>query len=130
VRTTLTQVELSEIARNYALLGVAVVGVIIAVWRAVAADRHSRAQKAQAAQARREHVSELFWDAVERLDNDKLHMRLGAIFALREIVEDYPDLARPTVDLLSAYLADMTYDSEPPRDVQEIIAVIVPRSSK
>lgn len=128
--TALTPVELSEIARNYALLGVAVVGVIIAVWRAIAADRQSRAQKAQAAQTRREHVSELFWDAVERLDHDKLQMRLGAIFALREIVEDYPDLSRPTVDLLSAYLAEMTYDGEPPRDVQEIIAVIVPKFAK
>jgi hypothetical protein len=60
------------------------------------------------------------------LDNDKLHVRLGAIYTLREIVEAYPDLSRPTVDLLTSYLAQVDYqDSEPPADVRAIMAMIL-----
>lgn len=122
-----TPVDLSEIIRNYALVAAAVIGVGIAIWRAIAADRHSRAQRDQVAQARREHVAEMFGQAVGKLDDAKLHVRLGAIYTLREIVEAYPDLSRPTVDLLTSYLASVDYqDEEPPADVRAIMVMILP----
>jgi hypothetical protein len=65
---------------------------------------------------------------VAKLDDEKLHVRLGAIYTLREIVEAYPDLSRPTVDLLQNYLRTVTYESEePPADVRAIMAMILPR---
>jgi hypothetical protein len=122
-------VALSEIIRNYALVAAAFGGLAIAVWRAVAADRQSRAQRDQVRQARREHVAEIFGAAVAKLDNEKLHVRLGAIYTLREIVEAYPDLSRPTVDLLTSYLANVNYhDEDPPADVRAIMAMILPRA--
>ncbi len=74
-------------------------------------------------------MATLFSQAVPALEDDKLHVRLGAIFTLREIVEAFPDLSRPTVDLLSAYLASVEYDDEIPRDVEEIIAIIIPKAN-
>lgn len=72
-------------------------------------------------------MAEAFGAAVANLDNDKLHVRLGAIYTLREIVDAYPDLSRPTVDLLTSYLAEVDYqDAEPPADVRAIMAMILP----
>eukprot|EP01037_Dinobryon_pediforme_P006346 gene6346-6413_t len=42
--------------------------------------------------------------SVEQLVSDKLEVRLGAIFVLRQIANDFEDLAVPTVQLLTAYL--------------------------
>ena len=125
----MTPVEISEIVRNYALVAAAFGGGAIAVWRAIAADRQSRAQRDQVRQARREHVAEIFGEAVAKLDDEKLLVRLGAIYTLREIVDGYPDLKRPTVDLLSAYLAQVNYnDEEPTADVSAIMQIILPRA--
>jgi hypothetical protein len=123
----MSPLELSEIVRNYGIVLGGAIGIAVAVWRAIAADRQSRAQRDQVAQSRREHVAEMFGQAVAKLDDEKLHVRLGAIYALREIVEAYPDLSRPTIDLLSGYLADVNYeDEEPPADVRAIMAMILP----
>ena len=120
-------VVVSELVRNWALVFAAVGGLCIAIWRAFAADQQARAQRESVHQSRREHVATLFGQAVRQLDDDKLHVRLGAIFSLREIVEAFPELSRPTVDLLTAYLASVEYvGDEPPRDVAEIIAIVVP----
>lgn len=100
---------------------------LASVWRAIAADRQSRAQRDQVSQSRREHVAEIFGTAVANLDDEKLHMRLGAIYTLREVVDAYPDLSRPTIDLLTGYLASVDYqDEEPPADVRAIMAMILP----
>ncbi len=123
----MTPVELSEIVRNYALVVAAFGGGAVAIWRGIAADRQSRAQRDQVQQARREHVAEVFANAGAKLDDEKLLVRLGAIYALREIVDSYPDLKRPTVDLLSSYLAQVNYkDEEPPADVSAIMRIILP----
>ena len=72
-------------------------------------------------------MAEIFGAAVANLDHDRLHVRLGAIYTLREIVEAYPDLSRPTIDLLTSYLAQVNYeDEEPPADVRAIMAMILP----
>ena len=123
----MSPLELSEVVRNYGIVLAGAIGIAVAVWRAIAADRQSRAQRDQVAQSRREHVAELFGQAVAKLDDEKLHVRLGAIYTLREIVEAYPDLSRPTVDLLTSYLAQVNYhDEEPPADVRAIMAMILP----
>jgi hypothetical protein len=127
----MSPLELSEVVRNYGIVLAGAIGIAVAVWRAIAADRQSRAQRDQVAQSRREHVAEIFGQAVAKLDDEKLHVRLGAIYTLREIVEAYPDLSRPTVDLLQNYLRTVTYESEePPADVRAIMAMILPRGNE
>jgi hypothetical protein len=124
----MSQLELSEVVRNYGIVLAGVIGIAVAVWRAIAADRQSRAQRDQVGQARREHAAELFSNAVSNLDNEKLHIRLGAIYALRDIMEAYPaEQGRAVEDLLTQYLADMNYaDEEPPADVRAIVSVLLP----
>jgi hypothetical protein len=46
-------------------------------------------------------VAELFNRAVGQLTDAKLEVRLGAIYTLRQIARDFPDLAEPTFELLS-----------------------------
>jgi len=122
-----TAVEASEVARNWGIVAAGAAGIAIAVWRALAADRQSRAQREQVFQSHREHVATIFGEAVNRLSDDKLHVRLGAVFMLREITEAFPDLSRPTVDLLTSYLRTVGYgDEDPPADVQAIMEIIVP----
>lgn len=123
----MTAVEWSEIVRNWALVAAAAVGIGIASWRAVAASRQARAQLEQAEMGRREHVAEIFAKAVGQLDDAKLHVRLGAIYSLREVMRAYPELATPTRDLLTAYLRSIDYgDASPPLDVQEIMTIVIP----
>jgi hypothetical protein len=90
-------------------------------------NRQSEAQVRQAELARREHVAELFNRAVAQLDDEKLHVRLGAIYTLREISQDFPDLTKAVLELLATYLREprVNYsDALPPPDVREIMRLV------
>jgi hypothetical protein len=122
-----TWVGLSEILRNVALTIAAVVGAILA-WRQLSpAALQARSANAQAELARRAHVTELFNRAVGQLRDPKLEIRLAAVYVLREVARDFPNLSNPIFELLQAYLraSDIDYgDDEPPVDVQEIIKLL------
>jgi ribosomal 50S subunit-associated protein YjgA (DUF615 family) len=56
-----------------------------------------------------------------------LEIRLGAIYTLRQIVEDFPDRSESTFELLTAYLRESAKDygdNEPPVDVREIMNIL------
>ena len=115
---------LTEIARNLGLLFAALAGIYLAWKRVTASNRQADAALAQAALARRDHVAELFNRAVGQLADAKLEVRLGAVYTLRQIAQDFPDLAGPTIDLLSNYLREnaQKYEAgEPPIEIREII---------
>jgi len=120
-------VAISEILRNAALTVAAIVGAILA-WRQLSpAAIQARSAKTQAELARRTHVTELFNRAVGQLRDPNLEVRLAAIYVLREVAKDFPDLSNPVFELLQAYLrrADIDYgDSEPPIDIKEIMNVL------
>jgi hypothetical protein len=122
-----TWVALSEIVRNVALTVAAAVGSILA-WRQLSpAALQARSANTQAELARRAHVTELFNRAVDQLSDPKLEVRLAAVYILREIANDFPDLSNPIFQLLQAYLraGDIDYgDEQPPIDVQEIIKLL------
>lgn len=121
-------VTASEIVRNYGIVVAGAVGIGVAIWRAIAADRQSLAQRDQAIQSRREHETELFAKAISDLDNRHLHMRLAAILMLKNTVEVFPELSGAAIKILTAYLGGVEYsDEDPPADVQEIIDSIVPK---
>jgi hypothetical protein len=129
--------QFSEVIRNFALIGAGAVGIWIAWKRATAATRQAEAAlrqseiaNEQAKLSRREHVAELFNKAVEQLVSEKLEVRLGAIFTLRQIGNDFSDLSGPTFQLLNAYLRehDKDYgDGLPPADISEIIETLKER---
>jgi len=114
----------SEIIRNLGLVIVAGFGLYLAWRRVTASTRQAGATLQQAELARRGHVAELFNRAVGQLTDVKLEVRLGAIYTLRQIASDFPDLAEPTFELLSTYLRESVgkYEGdEPPVDVREIM---------
>lgn len=76
-------------------------------------------------------MAELFNRAVGQLKDEKQEVRLGAIFTLRQICFDFPDLSDPVVQLLTIYLKENPVDygdAEPPADVREIIRLVVDRN--
>ena len=124
-------VAVSELTRNFGLVGAAVIGVILGGMRVLAASRQADAALRQAELARRGHVAELFNRAVGQLDDPKLQIRLGAIYTLREIAQDFPDLAGAVLELLNVYMrknAASYGDAPAPTDVQEIMRILT-RSS-
>jgi hypothetical protein len=120
-------VALSEIFRNVALTFAAIIGAILA-WRQLSpAALQARSANTQATLARRAHVTELFNRAVGQLRDPNLEIRLAAIYVLREVAKDFPDLSDPIFELLQAYLraGDIDYgNDEPPIDVQEIVKLL------
>jgi hypothetical protein len=126
-------IAVSELARNFGLVGAAVIGLVLGGMRVVAANRQARAALRQTELARRDHVAELFNRAVGQLDDPKLQVRLGAIYTLRQIEQDFPDLAGAVFELLSAYLRENVADygdAEPPVDVREITGILRDRLRK
>jgi hypothetical protein len=62
-----------------------------------------------------------------------LEIRLGAIYTLRQIARDFPDVAEPTFELLTTYLRESVGnygDDEPPIDVREIMTTLRDRLVK
>jgi hypothetical protein len=118
----------SEIVRNFALvIGGATggtIGIYLAWKRVAASTRQADASLRQAELARRVHVAQLFNRAVGQLTHEKLEVRLGAVYTLRQIASEFPDLSDPTLQLLATYLRESVGeygDREPPIDVREIM---------
>ena len=117
----------SEIVRNYGILIGGVAGLYLAWQRTTASTRQADASLKQAELARRDHVAELFNRAVGQLTAEKLEIRLGSIYTLRQIARDFPDLSEPTLELLSTYLRENSKDygeGDPPADIREIMKTL------
>ena len=117
----------SEIFRNFGLIFGGIAGSYLAWQRSVASPRQAEASLRQADLARRDHVADMFNRPVGQLTHEKLEIRLGAIYTLRQIARDFPDLSRPTLELLSTYLreSEKSYGAgEPPVDVMELMKTL------
>ncbi len=117
--------EVSEIARNWAIVLGGAIGLSVAIWRGSAHDR----QQQQALVAQRGHNAEVFKDAVSQLGNeDKLEIRLGAVFTLTRIASDFPDFRMPVTQLFSAYIRERSrhfqQDDPVTTDIVEIVKFI------
>lgn len=106
----------SEVLRNFAIVGVAVVGLGLAWWRTSALNRQAAASAAQAAVSRREHAAEVFSRAVGLLGSERLEVRIGAIHSLTALSCDFPELRQPVSDVLAAYARTRSedFEAEPP----------------
>ena len=98
----------SEVARNWAIVLGGALGLALAFWRGLAASRQALASREQAHLQRRDHATELFNRAVEQLGDDRLEVRLSAIYTLRAVIVDFADFSLPTTEVLQAFLAERT----------------------
>ena len=108
-------------------LGVAaLVGAYVA-WRGVPPARsQARAAARQAELAKRAHVLDLFNRAMTQLADEKREIRLGAIYTLSYVMDDFPDLSGPVVGFLTTYLRECVppYEGDPPMEVREIARIV------
>ena len=117
----------SEIVRNIGLVAAGFIALVFAGFRVRAANRQAEVALEQSRLAGREQFSELFNRAVGQLADEKLHVRLGAIYTLRRIAQDFPALNPAVFELLSAFLRESLVDygdKEPPADVSEITRIL------
>ena len=117
----------SEIARNFGIILAGGLGLWFAWARVRAADQQAKAAAEQSVLARRDHVAELFNRAVGQLADERLEVRLGAVYTLRQIAADFRDLAGAVFELLNAYIREreQTYGSgNPPPDIQVIVEML------
>lgn len=120
---------LVQIVRDLAVAAAAVTGAALAWQRLGPAARQATAAQAsagaagdQAALARRAYVTEQLRAAVADLRAERMEVRLAAIYMLRQIGQDFPDLADPVFETLQGYLneLDVTYSGDPEPDVAAV----------
>lgn len=124
-------IDISEIARNFGLILAGLLALLIAWFRVRAANRQADAAIEQSEIARRTHVVEVFTEAVGLLQNDKdkLEVRLGAIFTLRQVAADFPSFRGHVIEVLTAYLRGRTQDissaeADVPPDIRAITEML------
>jgi hypothetical protein len=121
--------NLTQILQNIVLAAAAVVGAYIA-WKGILPARsQAEAARNQAELARRTHVLAMFESSVSRLDDPKLEIRLGAIYALDYIADS--DFGSRVHELLTAHLRERSShyeDDAPPVDVRAIMTILKLRS--
>ena len=99
--------SLSAAIRNVGLVSGGLVALALAVWRSLVAQR-------QADTAQKSLLNDRYHRAVELLANEKKHIRIGAIHALRNVVfEDPKEFGTQTMTLLRAYQG--SFHGEPKR---------------
>jgi len=117
--------HISEIWRNWAIIVGGGAGLALAIWRGYAADRQSRASQSQADTARRAHITEVYKDAVGQLSHERLEIRLGAIYTLKQISDDFPEFEHYVFQVLTAYAKQQSADADPEEDSQQDINEIL-----
>lgn len=69
-------------------------------------------------------MTELYIRAAEQLNDDKLEVRLAAIYVLREIGNDFPDLANPVFELVQAHIRNREPSNESDETPIDMIALM------
>ena len=107
----------------------------MAYLRVTAANRQAEAQIRQADSATRQaelgrykQATEIFTQAVGQLRDEKLEVRLAAIYTLRKLVDEFPEDRGMVVSLLAEHLRDNPKrwgeNENPPADVREITQLL------
>ena len=118
----------STTIRNLGLVIAAVIGLSIAIWRSILAQR-------QAETAQRSLLNERYQKGAEMLGSEVLSVRLGGIYALAQLAREYPKQYHTQIIGLLCFLACNpptlkigTGDKEPRPDVQAIMEAIATRN--
>ena len=126
----LWSVTASEILRNYAIVIGGAIGLAFAFWRGLAHSQQAGAQRRQAEVAQRVHTTDVFTTAVGLLREDKLEIRLGAVYSLKHIAANDQEFSDAILNLLQTYVRERTagqLDAEPGEDIRAIMAILSER---
>ena len=86
-----TGVSNSETLRNVGLLVGGLLAFVFAVWRAWVAEQQATAARRQAQTAERGLLNDRYQKAVEMLGSNVLAVRLGGIYTLQDLAEQYSE---------------------------------------
>ena len=81
----------STTIRNVGFLIAGVLALVFAVWRGVLAQRQSETAQRQSETAQQGLLNERYQKGAEMLGSEVLPARLGGIYALQQLAEDYPE---------------------------------------
>ena len=81
----------SATIRNIGLVIAGSVAIPLAIWRAVVADKQASSAQHQTGIAQQGLLNERYQKAAEMLGSDLLSVRLGGIYALQALIEEYPE---------------------------------------
>lgn len=83
--------SLGSTVRNIGLVIAGLIALPVAIWRGIAADRQSKATQSQVETAQHSLLNERYQKGAEMLGNKILSVRLGGIYALQRLAEEYPE---------------------------------------
>ncbi len=124
-------VQLAEVlSRLGAICGGAI--ALFLAWRRVsAANDQAEAQRQQAEASTRQAelgrhklVGELFQLAVGQINDEKLEIRLFAVYSLIRIANEHPDYKLAVYEVMTAVMRSNSHkwgDADPPKDVVEML---------
>ena len=100
----------STTLRNLGLLLAAAIGLPLAIWRSIVAERQADAARRQSDTAMQMLLNDRFQKAAEMLGNaDVGSVRIGGIHALARLASEYPGSFHiPVMQLFSAFVVDRT----------------------
>ena len=101
----------STTIRNVGLIIAALTALPVAVWRGIVADKQSAAAQSQADSAQRSLCNERYQKGSEMLGSEVLTVRLGGIYALQRLGQEFPEEYHvQTMRLLCAFVCNLTSD--------------------
>ena len=114
-----------ETLRNVILAVGAMVAIVLAIWRSIVAERQAAAAQQQAVAAQRTLTRDRFHKGVEMIGSSVLSVRLGGIYALDDLAEEYQWYHVQVMRVLCAFVRNPPHAHDAPRpDVQYAVSVI------
>ena len=103
----------STTLRNLGFVAGGLLAIGFGIWRGVVADRQAKASQHQAETSRRGLLNERYQKGAEMLGSDVLAVRLGGIYELQLLAEDYPKQYHVQVmRLFCAFVRNPTKDED------------------
>ena len=110
---TPADVSNSTTLRNVGLLVGGVLALLFAVWRSLVAERQSLTAQRQADIAQQSLLNERYERGAEMLGSNVLAVRMGGIYALTRLAEDYPEqYSVQIMELFCAFARNPTESTE------------------
>ena len=99
----------STTIRNLGLVVAAAVGLPLAIWRSIVAQRQAEASQQQSETAFQALLHDRFCRAAEALGHSRMASRIGGVNTLARLGGDHPETFHfPVIRLLSAFVVDRT----------------------